>query len=91
MFFDMENRPSTRLGNALGTAMRTAAFTFDYLLPLTAMSAYRLIPDARRGQAFGCPPASLGAVKALRLRRGGGWEIIRDIAVANHPPRPQLP
>ena len=83
-------RKSTRLGNALGTVMRTAAFTFDYALPLAAISAYRLIPDDRRGRLFGGPSASLAAVASLRRQGGGGWEIIR-IAASNHPPRPHLP
>lgn len=83
-------RESTRTGNALGSAMRSAAYIFDYMLPLTAVSAYRLIPDARRQQLFGGPSASLGTIRALRAARGGGWQLIR-LAASNHPPRPPLP
>ncbi len=83
-------RESTRLGNMLGSAMRVAAWTFDYALPLGAMSAYRLISDERRGRMFGGPSASLAAVSSLRRQGGGGWEITR-IAASNHPPRPTLP
>lgn len=82
--------PSTRLGNALGTAMRAAAFAFDYALPLAAVSAYRLIPDERRRRLFGGPSASLTAVAMIRRARGGGWQAIRA-AASNHPDRPQLP
>lgn len=81
---------STRLGDALGSAMRAAAWSFDYALPLAAISAYRLIPDQARGRLFGGPSASLASVAALRLARGGGWAIIRA-AASNHPPRPSLP
>lgn len=81
---------STRLGNVLGSAMRAAAFTFDYALPLAAISAYRLIPDQSRGRLFGGPSASLASVAALRVARGGGWAIIKA-AASNHPPRPELP
>ena len=80
--------PSTRLGNALGTAMRATAFAFDYALPLAAISAYRLIPDERRHRLFGGPSASLAVVAALRSSRGGGWGLIRA-AASNHPPRPR--
>jgi hypothetical protein len=86
----MESRSSTRLGNALGGAMRGAAFVFDYALPLVAVSAYRLIPDARRGQLFGGPSASLDVVRTVRQAGGGGWAAIRA-AASNHPPRPPLP
>ena len=84
------HQPSTRLGNTLGTAMRAAALAFDYALPLAAVTAYRLIPDAVRGRAFGGPSASLAAVAALHRARGGGWEIIRA-AASNHPDRPHMP
>jgi hypothetical protein len=84
------SRPSTRAGDALGSAMRGAAWVFDYALPLAAVSAYRLIPDERRGKMFGGPSASLAAVAQLRRAGGGGWQIIR-IAASNHPDRPRLP
>ena len=47
------SRPSTLAGDALGSAKRGAARVFDYALPLAAVSAYRLIPDERRGKMFG--------------------------------------
>ena len=84
------SKPSTPAGNALGSAMRAAARVFDYALPLAAITAYRLIPDRRRGQLCGGPSASLAAVARLRAAGGGGWEIIRA-AASNHPPRPTLP
>lgn len=83
-------RTSTTLGNALGGAMRTAAYVFDYALPLTAITAYRLIPAGARGRLFGGPSASLSAVSMLRQAGGGGWVIIRA-AASNHPKRPPLP
>ena len=84
------SKPSTRAGNALGTAMRAAAHTFDYVLPLAAISAYRLVPDRTRGVMFGGPSASLDTVRALRQAKGGGWALIR-LAASNHPTRPKLP
>ena len=83
-------RPSTRLGNSLGTAMRAAAWTFDYALPLAAVTAYRLIPDDTRGRMFGGPSVSLAIVGEIREEGGAGWQIIR-LAASNHPPRPTLP
>lgn len=85
-----DKRSSTRLGNILGSAMLAAAWTFDYALPLTAITAYRLIPDQTRGRLFGGPSASQASVAALRTAGGGGWAIIRA-AASNHPPRPPLP
>ena len=82
--------PSTRIGNLMGTAMRSAAYAFDYALPLTAITAYRLIPDSLRGYLFGGVSASLSAVGMLRTQGGGGWQIIQ-MAASNHPPRPPLP
>ena len=84
------SRPSTRLGDMLGAAMRAAAWTFDYALPLAAVSAYRLIPDDTRGRVFGGPSASLAAVGEIRAAGGAGWQVIRA-AASNHPPRPTLP
>ena len=83
-------RPSTALGNALGTAARATCWTLDYALPLAAITAYRLIPDAARGTMFGGPSASLATVSAIRHAGGGGWMSIRA-AMSNHPPRPPLP
>ena len=83
-------KPSTRAGNALGSAMRSAAWLFDYALPLAAVTAYRLIPDRRRGALFGGPSASLAAIGHLRAAGSGGWQVIRA-AASNHPPRPPLP
>lgn len=82
--------PSTRLGNMLGSAMRAAAWTFDYAIPLGCVSAYRLIPDHVRGQMFGGPSASMNAVRTMRGLGGGGWSAIRA-AASNHPDRPPLP
>jgi hypothetical protein len=81
---------STRFGNMFGAAMRAAAFTFDYALPLVAITSYRLIPDSTRGKLFGGPSASLGAILDLHTAKGGGWQIIK-MAASNHPPRPHLP
>lgn len=83
-------KESTALGNALGNAMRAAAYVFDYALPLSAITTYRLIPDSVRGSLFGGPSASLAAVSALRQAGGSGWVIIRA-AASNHPKRPPLP
>jgi hypothetical protein len=82
----MTVKPSTRLGNALGTAMRSSAWVFDYALPLAAISAYLLIPDEHRGRMFGGPSAGRAARALLRSQRSGGWEIIRN-AASNHPDR----
>ena len=70
--------------------MRSAAWVFDYALPLTAVTAYRLIPDSTRGSLFGGPSASLHTVGQIRRAHGAGWTFIR-IAASNHPPRPELP
>lgn len=81
---------STRLGHLMCGAMKAAAFTFDYALPLAAISAYRLIPDGTRGRMFGGPSASFSAVRALRAAGGGGWQIISLAARDNggyHPDR----
>lgn len=85
-----QEKPSTRLGNALGHSARAAAYLLDYALPLAVMSAYRLIPGERRGRMFGGPSTSLTAVAELRAAGGGGWQVIRG-AMSNHPPRPELP
>lgn len=79
---------STRLGNALGAAMRGSAWALDCALPLAAVSAYRLIPDGARSRMFGGPSASLATVAAIRRAHGGGWQAIRA-AASNHPPRPK--
>lgn len=81
-------KESTRAGNGLGHIARATVFVMDYLLPLTAMRAYRLIPA--RGALFGGPSASLAAMTSLKQQRHGGWELIR-IAASNHPDRPSLP
>jgi hypothetical protein len=82
-----EVRMSTRLGNALGGAMRLSALTFDYFIPLVAIRTYQLIPADGRRVLFGGSSASVNVVRKLRTRRGGGWELIR-IAASNHPDRP---
>jgi hypothetical protein len=79
-------RQSTKLGNILGTAMRGSAHALDYMLPLAAISAYRLIPDQVRGRLFGGPSTSLFAVRMIREGQPG-WYVIR-MAASNHPPRP---
>lgn len=84
----MTSKPSTRLGNAMGAAMRGAAWTFDYALPLAAIGAYQLIPGSTRGAMFGGPSASTAAMRGILNQGSGGWEIIRGIAVSNHPDRP---
>jgi hypothetical protein len=85
------SRPSTPLGNALGSAMITSARFFDYALPLAAIRGYRLIPANARGRIFGGPPASGQAMRQLQERGSSGWDIIRQVAMSNHPPRPRLP
>lgn len=82
------SKPSTKLGNALGTAMVGAAYTADCLLPLAAIRTYWLIPADRRFTLFGGPSASVGAYAKIKRQGGGGWQVIRSIAVSNHPPRP---
>jgi hypothetical protein len=82
------NKPSTKLGNAMGAAMRGTAWTFDYALPLAAIGTYQLIPGKARGQLLGGPSASTAAMRAILHTGSGGWEVIRGIAVSNHPPRP---
>lgn len=79
---------STRLGNILGMTVRGSAWLMDYAVPLTLVSAYRLIPAGMRGRLFGGPSTSLDAVRGLRA--GLGWEAVRA-AVSNHPPRPTPP
>lgn len=83
-------KQSTRLGDALGGAMRASAYLFDYAVPLIAITTYRLIPDRTRGSMFGGPSASLATVGKLRIAGGGGWSLIR-MAASNHPDRPHLP
>ena len=83
-------RQSTKAGNVLGSLMIRAAWTFDYALPIAAISAYRLIPDRARGSLFGGPSASRDTLNAIRAAGGNGWEFIK-IAASNHPPRPALP
>jgi len=75
----------------MGRAMRAAAWIFDYALPLAAIGTYQLIPDKARGKAFGGPSASVSAMRAILYQGSGGWEIIRQIAVSNHPDRPSMP
>jgi hypothetical protein len=84
-------RPSTPLGDRLGTAMRGAALVMDCALPIAAISLYRLIPGDARGALFGGPSASGAALRTIRAQRGGGWQVISQIAVSNHAPRPPLP
>lgn len=84
-------RPSTPLGDKLGTAMRGAALVMDCALPIAAITAYRLIPGDARGALFGGPSASGTALATIRAQRGGGWQLISQIAMSNHPPRPPMP
>jgi hypothetical protein len=80
----------TRLGRTLCVTVQAAVWAFDYALPLTGISAYRLIPDARRGKLFGGESSSLDAVRALRMAGGGGWQIIKAAIKDNggeHPDR----
>lgn len=84
----MTATPSTRLGSRLGTAMIVAAWAFDCALPLAAIRVYQVIPERTRGRRFGGPSASVAAARQIRELGGGGWQVIRAVAVSNHPPQP---
>lgn len=80
-------QPSTKLGNGLGHSARTTVYLMDYVLPLTVIKAYRMIPARLRGKLFGGPSMSFAALQTLKLQRHSGWTIIR-LAMSNHPDRP---
>lgn len=82
-----ESKPSTRIGDVIGHAVRGLAFTFDYALPLAGLAAYRCVPATARGRLTGGPSSSTAAMRALLSARSGGWAILRA-GVSNHPDRP---
>jgi hypothetical protein len=71
--------------------MRAAAWSFDFALPLMAIKLYQLIPSSTRGRLFGGPSASVDAARQIKLQGGGAWQLIRSIAISNHPDRPSMP
>lgn len=81
-------KDSTRLGDVSANAVRVADYVFDFVIPLTLVTVYRMIPDRIRGHAFGGPSTSQQAVAGLW--QGLGWSAVRE-AISNHPPRPHLP
>lgn len=84
------NKPSTELGDIIGYSVRGMASLFDYIIPVTGLAAYRLIPDNVRGNAFGGPSTSQMTMFTLLQTKGNGWSILRN-GVSNHPDRPSLP
>lgn len=84
------SKPSTKLGDAIGRAVRGLAFTFDYVVPVAGLATYRMIPGTARGAMFGGPSTSAACMSAMLTQRGNGWSILRA-GVSNHPDRPSLP
>ena len=56
-------------------AMYGTVYVFDYAVPLTLVTIYRMIPDKVRGRMFpDSPSTSKNAVRGLRRRLG--WAAV---------------
>lgn len=80
-------KPSTKLGDMIGHTVRSIAFVADYVIPLSGLAVYRMIPAGNRGELFGGPSTSAECMFAMLTQRSGGWSILR-YGVSNHPERP---